>query len=76
MGERHWVIRNVVDKSILADEPGIRPIEDGPSIHRVYASRPLRDTEIGIDKSHSTVLGRASPARLKSSAGLRPSAGS
>ena len=58
MGECHWVIRNVVDKLILADVPGIRPIKDGLSIHRVYASRPFRDTEIGIGKSHSTVLGR------------------
>ena len=59
VGERHRVIWYVVNKLILANVPGIGPIKDGLSVHGIYASLPLLDTEIGVDKSHSTVLRRA-----------------
>src|SRR5262249_28319505 len=57
--ECHRVNRNVVGKSILADESGVRSIQDRLSVYRVDASGPFWDAEIGVDKSHGTVLRRA-----------------
>ena len=57
--ECHRIRRNVVGKSILADEPGVRSIQDRLAVHRVDASGSFWDAEIGVDKSHGTVLGWA-----------------
>ena len=56
--ERCRVDRHGVGKSITADEPGVRPIHDRLPVHRVLASLPFRDPEIGSDKSDGAVFGR------------------
>jgi hypothetical protein len=55
--ECHRVIWNIVGKLIPPDEPGVRSIHDRLSVHRVYAPRPFRDTEISQDKPDGAVLG-------------------